>query len=401
MKFDGKLFEKSIINEIKIREVYEYFDQPILFSFYNELDALFLAFLLSENNSMATWLYLGVSHRDLIRLENNKIRIREFMDSLNDQICYISEIDYINEKNMFYITNLNKIDKSYLPDFSYELPEKEKDSLIEWSIDDESIIKNNTYVLDLRLFLDNDPKKHTIEVDVFGRLLNLIQELIYSFALPKDAKINSKYSKENRENNKALLVCTSPGSFKLRIESEKTVSLLGDDPFAKASIELIKLFDNYDNEDLIANVFKNNNEKSNRKLTEIIYNLKGNNIAGELIFAQPFGSSVSSLTSNFDKSKLITIIDKLKDSKPDQSKLTVNGTLEAVDGIHMRFTIIDNEGKSFNGNIDKIFYDEIIEKVKFTIPSYGSAKLLVKKEVFKISDQSSEKYILIDWNEEK
>lgn len=401
MIFKGNRIETSIINEFKIREIYEFYDQPIFYSFYNELDSLFLALLLHENNISESWLYLGISHKDLLKLEKGEMRVREHLDQVINQTCYVYEINRVNDKKEFYLSNLNNIDKNYLPDYNYELELNREDTLLKWEFNEESVIKNNTYILDLRLLMDNNPSIHTIEVDVIGRVLTLIQELIFSFALPKNAKVTSKYSKETRENNRALLVSTNPGSFKLRIESEKTVSLLGNDPFALASTELIKLFDNYDNLETISELFKNNNEKTNRKIVELVYNLKGNNISGEIKFAQPFGSSVSSLSSSFDSNKLINIIDKFKNMSPEKRSLKINCLLIAIDTRSKKFTIKDEDDKLYNGYIEKVFFDEIIDKSKFTVPSMGLATLEIKSERNNLTDLISEKYIMIDWNEEK
>lgn len=398
MIFNGKKIDTSFINEIKIRKIYEYYDQPIFYSFYNENDSLFLAHLLLEEYSQEIWLYIGISHKNLLLIENMKLGIKEYFDSVKDQNCFITVSSNNDLREDYYISTLSNIDSNYLPNRDYSIKAKNDKETLSWEYDEGKTLLNNTYVLDLDLILENNPKKHSIEVDVIGRILTLFQELVFTYDLPKEASMNARYSKENREKNRALLVATNPGSFEMRIESKSVVNLLGDDPFAKASTELIRLFQNSSNDELIIEVFKNNNEKTVRKLTEIIYSFKGNDISGNLTFIKPFGANISKVKSSFDDKKLSNLIEKLNNFQPNQSNLFFNGTLTAINLNSKKFTMSNENNETITGTIDSSFFKAIVESTKFLIPSDGIATIQVNTEHNKYTNTVNEKYIMIDWN---
>lgn len=397
MIFNGKRIDKSFINEFKIRKIYEYHDQPIFYSFYNENDSLFLANLLFEDDLQEIWLYLGISHMKLLQIENLELSVIEYFEEVKNQNCFITVSSGNDGSEDYFISTLSDIDENYLPNSNYKIKLK-NDQALSWEYDESKTLIKNNYVLDLDLILEKNPNIHAIEVDILGRVLTLFQELVFSFDLPKDAKLSARYSKDNRERNRALLVATYPGSFEMRIESKNVVNLFGDDPFAKASTELIKLFQNSNNDELVSEIFKNNNEKTVRKLTEIIYSFKGNDISGNLTFVKPFGANITKVKSSFDEKKLSSLIEKLNSFQPNQSTIYFDGSLTAINLNNRKFTLSNDRNETLTGSIDPNFSKAIVESTKFLVPSDGIATILVNREHNSYTDKMNEKYVMIDWN---
>jgi hypothetical protein len=103
------------IKKFKIYHVYDYYDEPILYSFFNETGTLFLAnFVDYDEDRTETWLYLPVSFQELKNAESGKCSLRTLILSGESSFAYIEkQKDKISN---FFIESTNNIDSSYLPE---------------------------------------------------------------------------------------------------------------------------------------------------------------------------------------------------------------------------------------------------------------------------------------------
>ena len=55
----GYLPQSTHLGKLELIEVYEFYDQPILFSCRNASDAIFMGVFADEDDDFETWLYIG------------------------------------------------------------------------------------------------------------------------------------------------------------------------------------------------------------------------------------------------------------------------------------------------------------------------------------------------------
>ena len=65
------------LGKLEIVEIYEYYDQPVLFSCKSPAGHLYLAVAADENEEHQTWLYVGVSAKRLNRIRSGAIDLHD------------------------------------------------------------------------------------------------------------------------------------------------------------------------------------------------------------------------------------------------------------------------------------------------------------------------------------
>lgn len=97
-----------------MQNVYIYYDEPILYSFWNDKKELYVCNLIKESVSYQSWLYVRVTVDDLFNFEDGKISLLECINRSKYKDCYVCD-ENVDGSNKYY-----KVDKSFLS--SKELP---------------------------------------------------------------------------------------------------------------------------------------------------------------------------------------------------------------------------------------------------------------------------------------
>jgi hypothetical protein len=69
--------QETILGNLEIIEVYEYYDKPCLFSCRNATDHFFLAVWIDETVSLNSWLYVSTSLKRLQQIVSGRIELRD------------------------------------------------------------------------------------------------------------------------------------------------------------------------------------------------------------------------------------------------------------------------------------------------------------------------------------
>ncbi|RMC55081.1 DUF6575 domain-containing protein [Lactobacillus sp. ESL0261] len=359
--------------QINIYHIYDYYDEPILYSFASETGELFVANFIDyeENSDTDVWAFLPVTFDKLRHLENSDISLLDLYKNPVSQITYIEKKN--TNQDEFFIEETAKIKSSCLPDEDSFI-EYEDISTLKNSIISDQISKDNRYGLNISIrpirFI------HEISVSMYTIFLKELQNLLIAIKQPKNFKTLIKRYVEDT-TTQLQVAGTYPGSFGTKLLSNGVSSLINDDealPYKK----LVELFQETQNGNKI-----DSNEIVEKygwlvlehlnKFSECITGVKGGKIQAEI--PRP-GEKTEILDSHFTPnniSKFINKVDELSHTTDEETK-TMSGYLTRYDFNQKKFTltVIGENDKSFN-------YNGIVktEREKFVIPAYGQAKLNV------------------------
>ena len=84
----GYLPQSTHLGKLELIEVYEFYDQPILFSCRNASDAIFMGVFADEDDNFETWLYVGVSPHRFNQIRSGAIDLHDAFSEVEDGIIY-------------------------------------------------------------------------------------------------------------------------------------------------------------------------------------------------------------------------------------------------------------------------------------------------------------------------
>lgn len=114
MLTNADYLEVDPVEVLDMQNVYIYYDEPILYSFWNDKKELYVCNLIKETFNYQRWLYIRVWLEDLLEFEVGNISLLECINRSKYKDCYVCD-ENVDGSNKYY-----KVDKSFLS--SKELP---------------------------------------------------------------------------------------------------------------------------------------------------------------------------------------------------------------------------------------------------------------------------------------
>ena len=90
----GYLPQLTHLGKLELIEVYEFYDQPILFSCRNASDAIFMGVFADEDDDFETWLYVGVSPHRFNQIRSGAIDLHDAFSEVEDGIIFQIKVPY-------------------------------------------------------------------------------------------------------------------------------------------------------------------------------------------------------------------------------------------------------------------------------------------------------------------
>jgi hypothetical protein len=378
------------LGKLEIIEVYEYYDQPVLYSCKNAAGHLYLVVAAAEDAQFLTWLCVAASTERLNLIRSGKIDLHDaFADSENP---YTIQVRVPYEEHASVQTDFiqsNQIPEDMLP-MPGECLDLETEILPVLS-DTEEIVKfRKQEILNLILnFAVGSKTQAPIAIlsNIFGKLQTVINTIgMICFNAPQ-------ITEEIRNSMQISLLQVRPGSFNIHLASPEITQL--------------DLFDNSDCGDAIEKFFELLNAKNNQeKLKKLLGQLRLRVAKDYTNFLQALNESVTdtefkwtspnpnrggtAYLSNSQMQKAIEILEKFQEEAP--SRLTITGILIGASLRTNRFEIKTTE-KTYTGDIaDAVF--ETVENV--TLNRQYTAEIQEVTERSEATDELTKpKYLLL------
>ena len=378
------------LGKLEIIEVYEYYDQPVLYSCKNASGHFYLVVAAAEDAQFLTWLCVAASTERLNLIRSGKIDLHDaFADSENP---YAIQVKVPYEEHASVQTDFiqsNQIPEDMLP-IPGECLDLETEILPVLS-DTEEIVKfRKQEILNLILnFAVGSKTQAPIAIlsNIFGKLQTVINTIgMICFNAPQ-------ITEEIRNSMQISLLQVRPGSFNIHLASPEITQL--------------DLFDNSDCGDAIEKFFELLNAKNNQeKLKKLLGQLRLRVAKDYTNFLQALNESVidtefkwispnpnrggTAYLSNSQMQKAIEILEKFQEEAP--SRLTITGILIGASLRTNRFEIKTTE-KTYTGDItDEVF--ETVENV--TLNRQYTAEIQEVTERSEATDELTKpKYLLL------
>lgn len=378
------------LGKLEIVEVYEYYDQPVLYSCKNASGHFYLVVAAAEDNQFLTWLCVAVSTERLNLIRSGKIDLHDaFAYSENP---YAIQVRVPYEEHASVLTDFiqsNQIPEDMLP-MSGECLDLETEIFPVLS-DVEEIVKfRKQEILNLILnFAVGSKTQAPIAIlsNIFGKLqtvINTIGMICFN---------STQVPEEIRNSMQISLLQISRGSFNIHLASPEVTQL--------------DLFDHSDCGEAIEKFFELLNAKNNQeKLKELLGRLKLRVAQDYTNFLQTLNESVidtefkwispnpkrggRAYLSNSQMQEVIEILEKFREEAP--STTTITGILIGASLRTNRFEIKTTE-KTYTGDIaDEVF--ETVENV--TLNRQYTAEIQEITERSEATDELTKpKYLLL------
>ena len=378
------------LGKLEIIEVYEYYDQPVLYSCKNASGHFYLVVAAAEDAQFLTWLCVAASTERLNLIRSGKIDLHDAF--VNSENPYAIQVRVPYEEHASVQTDFiqsNQIPEDMLP-MPGECLDLETEILPVLS-DTEEIVKfRKQEILNLILnFAVGSKTQAPIAIlsNIFGKLQTVINTIgMICFNAPQ-------ITEEIRNSMQISLLQVRPGSFNIHLASPEITQL--------------DLFDHSDCGEAIEKFFELlNAENDQEKLKGLLGQLRLRVAKDYTNFLQALNESVTdtefkwtspnpnrggtAYLSNSQMQEIIDILEKFQEEAP--SRLIITGILIGASLRTNRFEIKTTE-KTYTGDIA----DEVFETVEnITLNREYTAEI---QEVTERSEATNEltkpKYLLL------
>ena len=378
------------LGKLEIVEVYEYYDQPVLYSCKNASGHFYLVVAAAEDAKFLTWLCVAVSTERLNRIRSGEIDLHDaFTDSENP---YAIQVKVPYEEHASVQTDFiqpNQIPEDMLP-VPGECLDFETEILPVLSDAEEMAKSKRQEILNLILNLATDSKTQAPIVllsDIFGKLQSVINTIGMIC-------LNASEVTEGIRNSMEMsLLQVSPGSFNIHLASPEVTQL--------------DLFDHSDCGEAVEKFFELLNASNNQeKLKKLLGQLKLRVTKDYTSFLKSLSESVidtkftwrspnperggTAYLSNSQMQEVIEILEKFQEEAP--SRLTITGTLIAASLRTNRFEIKTPE-RTYTGDIaEEVF--ETVENITLNL-KYTAEMQEVTERSEATDELTKPKYILL------
>ncbi len=108
--------ERTILGQLEIIEVYDFYDKPVLFSCKNKSGLIFIVICVDSSDVAEIWLYAPMSSSRFKNVAQGKVELRDIFNNAEDGFVYHVEIPYEDGINVVKTFNRNEIPDEYLPE---------------------------------------------------------------------------------------------------------------------------------------------------------------------------------------------------------------------------------------------------------------------------------------------
>lgn len=385
---------RSNIGYFLVKEILDYYDEPLLFSCYDNTGRLFLAIVIDEIEGINKWLFVPTSSERLEKIKRGLIPLKKaFTDSEVDWLFETNGSLFSKQGVHFNFALRSSVSEELLPDDDIYLEPIEDMSYSE-AIEDHFFDKiaiqrlaDNTQLETLRITLKTPANIPIgmVAAETLGSFLSRVQSLFLSFITPGRGR-KPEYIKANTRLN--VLAGFNEGSFIFDLQQDKTDEILNDNFLGEVSLPaFIKIVEAVDDKEKLIEVTKDINLISISHYDRLLRVLSSGNCGIDLQWASPQRKvKETSLTPTQIRS-IITLLDQ-EDSMKGRN-FTAYGELVMAHSKKHRFELNTFDGNTYTGTIDPA-----LNKYRFEISSFVEAtieetiKLNAKQErsFFKLVD---------------
>lgn len=360
----------DLLGTVYINEVYEFYDEPLLFSCKNMFEHIFLSVCIDFQKDKKIWYYLPISQAKLILAKKKQKSLYELFK--NPEGNFLWQVHEYYEKKQAEAKKILSVD---LDDIS--LPEKNtyieyKDSEDKKIFNDESrlenAIKEKRDIFDVSFEVDGE---HGNEIPsmILGKNIETIQRLIYYIAYI-DGNLSSQIPKSIKESTTLNVTDNYAASFGVRFKSDDISDLHGKTKVQDSVKILMKLLNPNNKIQNKNDIIKGLNPNVGYRYKKMLENLFKDNISVKAYLATPSREYYETSLNTTQTKKIIDEILLQVEEREEQE--TYYGEIVGINVDKNKFEFITNDGDKIDGKIS-----EVLNKETFEVPI--ETKVIIKK----------------------
>jgi hypothetical protein len=207
--------EKTILGQLEIIEVYDYYDKPVLFSCKNKSGLIFIVVCVDSSDLTEIWLYAPVSSSRFQQIKHGTVELRNIFTNTEDAFVHQVEIPYEDGLNVI----VNPIDCNEIPEDYLPSPGQKIESENNSDVEIEKIAgQKKKEILDLILQFPDEEIKEA-PVGELGLVLYSLQEILDAIGQINLGKAESHIvQQEVKQQTQMVMSGVFSGSFGMRLE---------------------------------------------------------------------------------------------------------------------------------------------------------------------------------------
>ncbi|MGL4581259.1 MAG: DUF6575 domain-containing protein [Shewanella xiamenensis] len=246
--------KNTILGNLRIETVLQFYDIPRLFSCTNNSGAKFIALSVFDDYEIFKWLYLPVSADRFSSIVNKGIFLRDAFLSPEDGFLYEVESNFSGESTVRHVFP-EQVPSDDLPEENVHLESKENVYVGLGVIDADLAAESSRRETFNLHFYPWDTKLPEIDVTDLGGILTSFQELANALGqyCKGDVTLKGAIPADILEATKFRATQIFEGSFGLQLKSKSMSDLFHSSLASDVLLELTNLIESRDNEDCISN----------------------------------------------------------------------------------------------------------------------------------------------------
>ena len=379
----------TFLGELRIVNVFEFFDFPLLFTCVNRHKQVYLVVAIEEFDDRIDWLYSPISDKTLHDLRSSVIDFKSaFLESQNG-FSFVVSVSNDGVSSVNYLLS-KEIPDDYLPDAG----EKAKCCTGEHIVPYYAEVKNiadetNRGVLNFILNVANRYNEISARhlCNIVGNLQSVVDALGYKIS-GHAQRFRGSIPKLITDQTELDIAFSFPGSFGVQLRSfwntyDASFTLVEE------SLKLfIKLIDSQDDHDSLKDQLCRLDPRAVSRYSAFLDSVSKSEFGFSCQYGSPKSQSIISTSIAIDKVRdnlvLVKEVEKLSE------EISVEGVIKGIFIRHKRFDIVDYQGDIYTGTI----LDEAMEQASHAQINARCVAVLVKEKVKNVATED----IKTRWN---
>jgi hypothetical protein len=347
----GYLPQLTHLGKLELIEVYEFYDQPILFSCRNASDAIFIGVFADEDDNFETWLYVGVSPHRFKQIRSGAIDLHDAFSEVEDGIIFQIKVPH-NEQ----IPESMPISATQIPDDMLPLPGEfinlETPTLPELDEDlRRKSLQTRQEIISLALNFDGEYRTE-VPANALSEILGSLQDTIDAVgeSLTESSNVRGPIPRDVISDMQMSVTRIGAGSFKLELASTQLTDVFGESKCGNAIQELVNLLKVGSNADELGEHLIRLKSRVANRYVSLLESLSSVATETKIVWASPKeGRGDLAYLPAAVARETIDIIEQFKDLSEPEHK--VEGTLIGVFTDNKIFGIQAQDGSIYKGKI--------------------------------------------------
>lgn len=364
------------LGEIRILEVFEYYDIPLLFVCTNTNGQLFIAVSLNDGETIHEWLYTPISDIIALKLRKGLIDFREaFLTPVSGVVFNV--LVHVDGKADVIIKSTSDLPKEWLPYQGERVNPEKSEDIVPYNAEVKQAADSTNRGI-FNFILEFPDEVHEASARVLGNIITKMQELVDAIGYKASGqhKLLGRIPQFIIDQTDLRVAFSFPGSFGVQVRSAWRSGNPEFTLIEQSMVTMIGLISTAEDEDTLKENLRVLERRVVGKYSEFLESISNANVGIRCQLGTP--SKEKPLYASISHQQIESTLKIAREIESEFSELTVHGRLRGVFLDPYRFKITDANSHEYSGDI---YPEAIAEASRATINNYYKATL-IKESIF-------------------